>query len=202
MWTFFLLDRENELTLKHRNRIILIVIKCRNSLLDHIDTVFKLIEKKMQESITTKLWMNMDECKKSNSTILNVGQLRWRRTSSILNAFVDWKMDISSGKRWRTEEKASILLESELSSSLPVLSINSRTFRKCYQSCIARQCTATRRFYRVFYQFGNGKELRSIVNHGLIAGGVNLRMGREAVFFTIVNPMDNQDGLGETLCDL
>ena len=46
-----------------------------------------------------------------------------------------------------------------------------------------------------FYHVGNGKELRSTVNHGL-------RTGRQAVFFTIVNPMDNQDGLGETLCDL
>ena len=53
-----------------------------------------------------------------------------------------------------------------------------------------------------FYHVGNGKELRSIVNHGLIPGGVSLRMGRQAVFFTVVNPMDNQDGLGESLCDL
>ena len=49
---------------------------------------------------------------------------------------------------------------------------------------------------------GNGKELRSTVNHGLIPGGVSLKTGRQAVFFTEVNPMDNQDGLGETLCDL
>ena len=40
------------------------------------------------------------------------------------------------------------------------------------------------------------------MNHGLIPGGVSLRTGRQAVFFTVVNPMDNQDGLGETLCDL
>ena len=40
------------------------------------------------------------------------------------------------------------------------------------------------------------------MNYGLIPGGVSLRTGRQAVFFTIVNPMDNQDGLGETLCDL
>ena len=46
------------------------------------------------------------------------------------------------------------------------------------------------------------KELRSIVSHGLIPGGVSLRTFRQTVFFTIVNPMDNQDGLGETLCDL
>ena len=64
--------------------------------------------------------------------MLNVGQL---------------KMDINSGKSWRTKEKVSILLGSELSSSILVPSSNSRTFRKCHQSYIARQCTVSRRFY-------------------------------------------------------
>ena len=40
------------------------------------------------------------------------------------------------------------------------------------------------------------------MNHGLIPGGVSLKTGRHAVFFTVVNPMDNQDGLEETFCDL
>ena len=53
-------------------------------------------------------------------------------------------------KGWRTEEKFSILLESELFSSIPVLSRNPRTFRKYNQSCVARQCTVTRRFHRVY----------------------------------------------------
>ena len=57
-------------------------------------------------------------------------------------------------------------------------------------------------FTEYIYHVRNGKELRSIVNHGLIPGGVSLRTGTQAVFFTIVNPMDNQDGSGETLCDL
>ena len=57
-------------------------------------------------------------------------------------------------------------------------------------------------FTEKIYHVGNGKELRSIVNHRLIPGGVSLKTGRQAVFFTVVNPMDNQDGLGETLCDL
>ena len=113
-------------------------------------------------------------------------------------------MDISSDKGWRTEEKVSILLESKLSSSIPVPSSNSRTFKKYNQSRIARQCAVTRRFYRVYLSrhVGNGEELRSIVNHGLIPEGVSLRTSRQAVFFTVVNPMDNQDRLGETLCDL
>ena len=33
------------------------------------------------------------------------------------------------------------------------------------------------------------------MNHGLIPGGVSLKTSRHAVFFTVVNPMDNQDGL-------
>ena len=47
------------------------------------------------------------------------------------------------------------------------------------------------------YHLGNGKELRSTVN-GLIPGRVSLKTSRPAVFFTLVNPMDNQDGSGET----
>ena len=66
------------------------------------------------------------------------------------SALVDRKMGISSGKRWRTKEKVSVLLESELSSSIPVPSSNPRTFRKYNQSCIVRQCTVIRRFYRVY----------------------------------------------------
>ena len=31
------------------------------------------------------------------------------------------------------------------------------------------------------------------MRHGLIPFGVSLRTGRQAVFFTVVNPMDNQD---------
>ena len=57
-------------------------------------------------------------------------------------------------------------------------------------------------FTEYIYHVGNGKELRSIMNHGLIPGGVSLKTGRHAVFFTVVNPMGNHDDLGETLCDL
>ena len=57
-------------------------------------------------------------------------------------------------------------------------------------------------FTEYIYHVGNGKELRSIVNHGLIPRKVSLKTGRHAVFITVVNPLDNQDDSGETLCDL
>ena len=91
-----------------------------------------------------------------------------------------------------------MLLESELSSSIPVPSSNSITFRKhFFNAALQDNVLLPEGFTEFFYHVGNGKELRSIVNHGLIPGGVSLKTGRQAVLFTIVNAMDNQDGLGK-----
>ena len=57
-------------------------------------------------------------------------------------------------------------------------------------------------FTRCVCHIGSGKELKSMVNNGLIPGGFSTIMGRQAVFFTVVNPMDDKQGLGETTCDL
>ena len=120
------------------------------------------------------------------------------------SVLVNWQMDISSGERWRTEERVSILLEPELSSEnfctfvqlkdiQEVQSIlHCKTIMYCYQKVSPS----------IFITVGNGKELRSTVNHGLTPGAVSLKTSRQAVFFTVVHPMVNQDGLGETLCDL
>ena len=40
------------------------------------------------------------------------------------------------------------------------------------------------------------------MNHGLLPRGVSLKTGRQAVFFNVVIPVDNQDFSGETFCDL
>ena len=42
-------------------------------------------------------------------------------------------------------------------------------------------------FTEYIHHVGNGNELRSLVNHGLISGRVSLKTGRQAVFFTVVN---------------
>ena len=56
-------------------------------------------------------------------------------------------------------------------------------------------------FTEYIYHVGNGK-IESIVNHGLIPGGVSLKTDRQSVFFTVVNPIYHQDDIGKTLCDL
>ena len=47
-----------------------------------------------------------------------------------------------------------------------------------------------------------GKELRSTVRNGLVPGGFSTKTGRHALFFTVVNPMDDEQGSRETFCDL
>ena len=65
-------------------------------------------------------------------------------------AMVTWRLDIKTGKKRRSKENISILLEYKLFQSIPVPSSNSSTFRrKCYWSCVARQRTVAERIYRV-----------------------------------------------------
>ena len=110
-------------------------------------------------------------------------------------------MDISSGKRWRTEEKVSILHEPELFSRIMYLRAIQGHSGSTINPALQDNVVLPEGFTEFFYHVGKGKELRSL-NHGLIPGGVSLKTGRHAVFFAVVNPMDNQDGFGETLCDL
>ena len=53
-------------------------------------------------------------------------------------------------------------------------------------------------FAKYVYHVGNGKELRSIVRNGLVPGRFSTKTGRHAVIFTVLNPMDDEQGLRET----
>ena len=56
-------------------------------------------------------------------------------------------------------------------------------------------------FTKYVCHVGHGNELRSMVHNGLIPGGFITKTGRYAVFFTVVDPMDDEQGLRETFCD-
>ena len=53
-------------------------------------------------------------------------------------------------------------------------------------------------FTEYIYHVGNASELNSTIRNGLIPRGKSLIRGRQAVFFTTVNPMDDGYGMGET----
>ena len=56
-------------------------------------------------------------------------------------------------------------------------------------------------FTEYIHHVGNADEPNSIMRNGLIPGGKSLKRGRQEVFFTTVNPMEDVLGMGET-CDL
>ena len=57
-------------------------------------------------------------------------------------------------------------------------------------------------FTEYIFHVGNAIELNSIIRNGLIPGGKNVKRGRQAVFFTAVNPMEDGNSMGGTTRDL
>ena len=110
---------------------------------------------------------------------------------------VDWKMDISSGKSWRTKEKVQYCLNPNHPHQFLYFRAIQGHSGSTINPALQDNVLLPEGFTAYIYHVGNGKELRSIVNHGLIPGGISLRTGRQVVFFTVVNLMDNQDGFGK-----
>ena len=59
-----------------------------------------------------------------------------------------------------------------------------------------------KRFTEYIYAVGNVSEVHSKIRSGLIPRGKNIKRGIQSVFFTIVNPMEDENCVEETSCDL
>ena len=121
---------------------------------------------------------------------------------------VSGEVDRRSVKRWWTKEKVSILFETMLSRKTPVTSSFKGHSGKAYSGnapfnpVLQDNVLLPKNFTKYVYHVGHGNELRSIVRNGLVPGGFSTKTGRCAVFFTVVDQMDDKQGLRETFCDL
>ena len=57
-------------------------------------------------------------------------------------------------------------------------------------------------FTETVYHIGKVSEIHSIIRSGLIPEGRSLNRSRQSVFFTAVNPMDDDNSMEGTPCDL
>ena len=57
-------------------------------------------------------------------------------------------------------------------------------------------------FTEYIYPVGNANELNSMTRIRFVPRGTSLKKGRQAVFLTAVDPMEDVHGMGETPCDL
>ena len=145
--TLLELNKDNGLTMKYRNPKDLYCFQVSKFITRSLRHSQKSLSRRRWRSpLWPSNWWIQDKAIRQYRILVRRDEEALRQCSALVN----WQMDISSGKRWRTEEKVSILLESELSSLFPVPSSNPRTFRKYNQSCIARQCIVIKRFYGVY----------------------------------------------------
>ena len=102
-----------------------------------------------------------------------IGQLGWRKTSSMLSIWSIDKWISVLARGGGPQERVRYCLNPNNPYSSCTFD-HARTFRKYYDSCIARQCTVTRNLQSIFvHHVGIGKAFRSTVNHGLIPGGLS-----------------------------
>ena len=118
----------------------------------------KFLEKQMEESHYDQV---IDACKRKQSDSTGYWSDEMKKHSVNAPNWSILQMDISSGKKWRTEKKVPILLESELSSSILVPSSNPKDIQEV-QSIL--HCKTMYCYQKIlpsfFHHVGNGKELR------------------------------------------
>ena len=99
------------------------------------------------------------------------------------------------------KRKVSILFETKLFRKTPVTSSHSRAYSENapIDPVLQDNLQQPKDFTKYVYHVGHGNELRSMVRNGLIPGGFSTKTSRYAVFYTVVDPMDDeQQGLRET----
>ena len=114
-----------------------------------------------------------------------------------------------SVKRWWTKQKGlntvwNQIVQEESCTFEPFKVIQEKLILEMLVSIL--HCNTMHCYQRIFTKYvhhvGNGKELRSTMRNRLVPRGFSTKTGRHAVFFTVMDPMDDEQGLRETFCDL
>ena len=202
-WNFFRWNRENGSTLKWKDTRTLIASRCQNSILNYFDTR-KLVEKKMAEFLMVEFLMNARKCHQRT-------QHHWSD---------EIKEKLSMAPYWSADKWIDVLSKGGgqkkrfqycLKPNCPEKLLYFRAIQgrsgKTYSGnarinpALQDNVLLSKDFTKYVHHVGNGKKLRSIVRNGL-PGGFSTITTRHAVFFTVVNPMDDEQGSREIFCDL
>ena len=142
------------------------------------------------------------------SSIRGFKKRRSKRKIKHGSVLISGEVNRRSVKRWWTEEKVSIQFEPHCPEKLLYLRAIQGHSGTAYSGnarinhALEDNVLLPKYFAQYVYHVGNGKELRSIVHNGLVPRGFSTKTGTHAVFFTVLNPMDDEQGLRETFCDL
>ena len=147
------------------------VFKCQHSLLDCFDSVNKSIEKKMEESMTTKLLKN---ARRNYQKIQDICQTKWKKQFGFalhwsIEKWVSVLAKVGGQKKWFQY----CLNPNHLHQFRAIQGHSGSTNNLALQDNVL----LPEGFTEYIYDVRNRKELRSRLNHGLTPGGVSLKTG-------------------------
>ena len=108
-----------------------------------------------------------------------------------LSILVWWCMEDYNGRRWRQQEKISILYWlAKTRNSFYLRALQSHSGGNPIDPTLQDNMLIPDNLFEYIHHVGCAISLHSTTNSGLIAGGQNSSKERQTVFFTAVNPMD------------
>ena len=169
----------NGSTLKHNDHTIKSVIECQKLSPDCCD-----IDGAIQHNDI------IEECRKKKLD----GASQW--------SLEEWISTLAKGG-WGAKKRFSYCLNPSSSKHfLYFRAIQGHSGENAFDPPLQDNVLLPKGFTEYIYHVGNANELNSIIRNGLIPGGKSLKRGRQAVFCTTVNPMEDGNTMGEPPRDL
>ena len=185
-WLQFLLLllKGNGSILKHNDHMIISVMKCQKPSPDCYDMINQSHEEATERSPTVT---SSKSAGRRSSTVLRNGFLK------------------TGYQLWQKEEGRRKDFNLVWIQTLPINSCTFEQFKDIQEKVSLFLRCKTMYCYRKDLpstSATSGTRTISIRKNGLIPGGTSLKRGRQAVFITTVNPMEDVHGIRETPCDL
>ena len=172
--------------MKHNDHTIISVMKCQKLSPDCYDMIKQSLEEVTEQS--TKVISSKSAGRRSSTTRRN-GYLK-----------IEYQL-------WQKEEERRKIFQYCLNPNssnqfLYLRAIQGHSGDNAVDPALQDNVLLPKGFTECIHHVGDANELNHMIRNGLIPGGKSLRRGRQAVFFTTVNPMEDENVMGETPCDL
>ena len=161
------------------------VIMCQKPWSDCYEMIQQSLGKLTEQFYLTTSWKMQEE------------KVRW------CFAMVTQRLDIYSDTRRRAKKRFQYCLNAQSSKQFLYLrAIQGHPGDNAIDPALQDNILLPKGFTEYLYHVGNASEMNSIIRSVLIPGRRSLKRGRQSVFFTITNPMEDDNVVEETPCDL
>ena len=161
-------------------------MKCQKLSPDCYDMMNQFLEESTERSTTTT---SLKSAGRRSSTTLRSGYLK--------NGYQNWQKGGGAKKRFQY-----CVNPNSSNQFLYLRAIQGHSGESAIDPALQDKKLIPKGFTEYLHHIGNANELNSTIRNGLIPGGTSLKRGRQAVFYSTVESMDDVYDMRETPCDL